>query len=101
MDLELKGKSVWIVGAFIVAAYVGLLFYAARYPELEVDPPDSEIVELPVMSSSLSSRWLPWGNRGILWDSPNRNARRPGGHVSEERTLASGVTRPADTRTES
>ena len=37
----------WIVTVLVVIAYVALIAYAARYPLLEVDDPDSEILEIP------------------------------------------------------
>ncbi len=39
--------AIYIVGVFVLAAYLGLLKYSARYPELEMDDPNSEVIELP------------------------------------------------------
>ena len=47
--------AVWIVGICVVAAYIALLWYASHYPELEVDAPDSEILELPDPGPTIKS----------------------------------------------
>jgi TRAP transporter 4TM/12TM fusion protein len=47
--------SAWVVGAFVIASYVGLLWYAARFPELEVDSADSTIIELPDPGPTIKS----------------------------------------------
>lgn len=39
--------AIYIVGLLVLAAYIGLVKYSARYPELEMDDPNSPIVELP------------------------------------------------------
>jgi TRAP transporter 4TM/12TM fusion protein len=39
--------AIYIVGFLVTVAYVALLKYATTYPELEVDEPDSEVLELP------------------------------------------------------
>jgi TRAP transporter 4TM/12TM fusion protein len=39
--------SIWIISVLALAAYVGLVWHAAKYPELEVDDPNAEILELP------------------------------------------------------
>ncbi|MBU2514584.1 TRAP transporter permease [bacterium] len=39
--------SVWIVAVLVLAAYIGLLKFASRYPELKMDDVGSEILELP------------------------------------------------------
>ncbi len=44
-----------IVLAFILVAYVGLLWYATRYPELIVDDPNSAVVELPEAGPTIKS----------------------------------------------
>ncbi|WP_417584692.1 TRAP transporter permease [Nitrincola sp.] len=37
----------WVVSVALAIAYVGLLKLSARYPELELDDPNSEVVNLP------------------------------------------------------
>jgi TRAP transporter 4TM/12TM fusion protein len=37
----------WIVTVLVLVAYVALLWFATRYPELEVDDPNAAIVEIP------------------------------------------------------
>ena len=39
--------AIYIVSVLILIAYVGLIKYSARFPELEVDDPDNPVVELP------------------------------------------------------
>ena len=39
--------AIYIVSLLILAAYVGLIKFSARYPELEVDDPDNPVLELP------------------------------------------------------
>ncbi len=41
------GAAIYIVGLLVLAAYVGLLWFGARYPELEMDDPDDPVLELP------------------------------------------------------
>jgi TRAP transporter 4TM/12TM fusion protein len=37
----------WIISVLVGVVYVGLIAFAARYPELELDDPDSPVVSLP------------------------------------------------------
>ncbi len=37
----------WIIAVLVGAVYAGLIAYAARYPELELDDPDSPVLSLP------------------------------------------------------
>jgi len=39
--------AIYIVGALVLAVYLGLLKFSARYPELEMDEPNSPLLELP------------------------------------------------------
>jgi len=39
--------ATWIVGIATVAIYVGLIKYSTKFPELTIDDPDSELLELP------------------------------------------------------
>jgi TRAP-type uncharacterized transport system fused permease subunit len=41
------GAALWIVSAWTLLAYAGLVWYAAKFPELVIDDPDSKIIELP------------------------------------------------------
>ena len=45
----------WIVGVLVVAAYLGLLWNAARYPELELDDPNAPVLELPEARPTINS----------------------------------------------
>jgi hypothetical protein len=38
----------WVISALIAVVYVGLLAYAARFPELELDDPNQPVVKLPL-----------------------------------------------------
>ena len=40
--------SGWVAAVVILAAYVGLVWYAARFPELTVDDPNQALTELPL-----------------------------------------------------
>jgi len=39
--------ATWIVGIVTVAVYVALVKYSTKFPELAIDDPDSELLELP------------------------------------------------------
>ncbi|WP_404864294.1 TRAP transporter permease [Georhizobium sp. MAB10] len=39
----------------LLGAYVALIWYAAKSPELEIDDPDAEVVELPIASEVLKT----------------------------------------------
>jgi TRAP transporter 4TM/12TM fusion protein len=39
--------SPWVIAALVAVVYVGLVAYAARFPELELDDPSEPIVHLP------------------------------------------------------
>ncbi len=41
------GGAIYLVGLLVLAAYVALLKFAARFPELEMDDPDDPVLELP------------------------------------------------------
>ncbi len=55
----LKGAAgdatIYIAGAFVLASYVALVWYAARFPELAMDDPDAEILELPEPGPTVKS----------------------------------------------
>jgi TRAP transporter 4TM/12TM fusion protein len=39
--------AIYIVGALVTGVYLGLLKFSARYPELEIDDPNNEVLQLP------------------------------------------------------
>lgn len=41
------GAATVVLGIMTIAVYVGLVKYSTKYPELEIDDPDSELIELP------------------------------------------------------
>ena len=47
--------AVWIVGCALLLSYVGLLWYGAKQPALELDDPNSEVFELPEAAPTLKS----------------------------------------------
>jgi len=47
--------AVWIVGVGLLAAYVGLLAYGARQPELTLDDPNAPVFELPETAPTVKS----------------------------------------------
>lgn len=40
-------RAIYIVGALVAVAYIGLVWFATRYPELEMDDPNAAVLELP------------------------------------------------------
>jgi TRAP transporter 4TM/12TM fusion protein len=47
--------SIYIVGVMMMAAYIGLLKFGTRYPELHMDDPDAPIEHLPDAGPTLKS----------------------------------------------
>ncbi|HET6397918.1 MAG TPA: TRAP transporter permease, partial [Pseudoxanthomonas sp.] len=47
--------TLWIVGPLLLATYVGLVWYGARQPELELDDPSAPVFELPETGPTLKS----------------------------------------------
>jgi len=47
--------ATWLVGSFMLLTYIGLLWYAAQYPELEQDDPNAEEVHLPQPGPTIKS----------------------------------------------
>ena len=47
--------SAWIATAVILAAYVVLVWYGARFPELTIDDPNAELTELPMPGPTVKS----------------------------------------------
>ncbi len=47
--------SNWIIAFGLMAAYVGLVGFASRYPELKLDDPNSEVVELPLVGPTVKA----------------------------------------------
>jgi len=47
--------AVWIVGVGLLAAYVGLLWFEAKQPVLELDDPDAPVFELPETGPTVKS----------------------------------------------
>jgi TRAP transporter 4TM/12TM fusion protein len=47
--------AVWVIGAGLLAAYVGLLWFGARQPELELDDPNAQVFELPETGPTVKS----------------------------------------------
>ena len=40
-------SAIYIVAVLVGIAYVGLLWFATRYPELQMDDPNNALLELP------------------------------------------------------
>ena len=51
----LGAAAIWVIGAATMVAYVALVWYAARYPELKIDDPNAEVVELPEVGPTVKS----------------------------------------------
>ena len=47
--------AIWIIGAALLAAYVGLLWFGSRQPELPLDDPDAQVFELPETGPTVKS----------------------------------------------
>ncbi len=53
---QLTGEAFgWVIALVVAAAYVALLAYAARYPELELDDPKSPMIKLPEPGPTVKS----------------------------------------------
>ncbi|MDO9144927.1 TRAP transporter permease [Rhodoferax sp.] len=48
-------SAVWVVGVGLLAAYVGLLWFGARQPELALDDPNAQVFELPETGPTVKS----------------------------------------------
>ncbi|NVK42862.1 MAG: TRAP transporter permease [Oceanospirillaceae bacterium] len=44
-----------VIGVLLFVVYVALIWFASRYPELELDDPNSEVVELPETGPTVKS----------------------------------------------
>ncbi|MFN3297378.1 TRAP transporter permease [Caldimonas sp.] len=51
----LGDAAIWVIGAGLLAAYIGLLWFGARQPELEMDDPNAPVFELPETGPTLKS----------------------------------------------
>jgi TRAP transporter 4TM/12TM fusion protein len=47
--------AIYVIGVGVLAAYLGLLWYGSRQPELELDDPNSPLFELPETAPTLKS----------------------------------------------
>lgn len=47
--------AIWIIGTALLAAYVGLLWFGSRQPELELDDPNAPVFELPETGPTVKS----------------------------------------------
>jgi len=47
--------AIWVVGLGVLAAYIGLLWFGTRQPELELDDPNAPVFELPETGPTLKS----------------------------------------------
>jgi len=47
--------ATWVVAFGVLAAYVGLVWYAAQVPELKVDDPNSPVLKLPEAGPTIKS----------------------------------------------
>ena len=47
--------AIWVIGIGLLAAYVGLLWFGARQPELELDDPNAPVFELPETGPTVKS----------------------------------------------
>jgi len=47
--------AIWIIGAALLGAYVSLLWFGSRQPELPLDDPDAQVFELPEIAPTVKS----------------------------------------------
>jgi len=47
--------AMWVLGPLLIAVYVGLVWYATRFPPLEEDDPSKEMGELPEVGPTVKS----------------------------------------------
>ena len=47
--------SVWIISVLMFVVYAGLIWYAAQYPELELDDPEAPVYHLPEVGPTVKS----------------------------------------------
>ena len=47
--------SNWIIAIGLLASYVGLVAFASKYPELKLDDPNAEVVELPLVGPTVKA----------------------------------------------
>ncbi len=45
----------WIIAALLLAAYIALIAFGARYPELELDDPNEPVLQLPIPGPTIKS----------------------------------------------
>ncbi|WP_404361702.1 TRAP transporter permease [Marinobacter sp.] len=48
-------QAMWVLTPALVAVYVGLVAYAARFPELEVDTADTDMTQLPPVGPTVKT----------------------------------------------
>ncbi|MFN3495381.1 MAG: TRAP transporter permease, partial [Hydrogenophaga sp.] len=49
------GAAIWVVGAGLLGAYIGLLWFGSRQPELALDDPNAPVFELPETGPTVKS----------------------------------------------
>ncbi|MFO7993059.1 MAG: TRAP transporter permease [Marinobacter sp.] len=47
--------AAWVLGPLLLATYIGLVGYATRYPELEVDDPSKDMGDLPEVGPTVKT----------------------------------------------
>jgi TRAP transporter 4TM/12TM fusion protein len=55
IKVVLPAAALYLIGVLLIAAYLGLLWFGARQPELELDDPEAEVFELPETGPTLKS----------------------------------------------
>ena len=55
IKIVMGDAAVWVVGAGLLAAYVGLLWFGAKQPALELDDPNAPVFELPETGPTVKS----------------------------------------------
>ncbi|MGE0357763.1 MAG: TRAP transporter permease [Burkholderiales bacterium] len=55
IKVAFPAAAIYLVGVLLLGAYVGLLWYGARQPELTLDDPEAPVFELPETAPTLKS----------------------------------------------
>ncbi|MFL1455497.1 TRAP transporter permease [Marinobacter sp. GN3S48] len=55
MKIWLGEAAVWVLGPLLLLVYVGLVAYATRFPELDIDDPNADMGELPEMGPTVKT----------------------------------------------
>jgi len=55
LKVVLGEAAIWVLGPLLLAAYIGLVWYSTRFPELEQDDPESAMDTLPDVGATVKT----------------------------------------------